>query len=80
MASGVRLGIEPINRFETYFINRGDQAMALAEAGNFEQAIALQERMLAQRRAAGQEHEVDRASGWLETYRRGQAVRSPWRD
>ncbi|HBD97625.1 MAG TPA: epimerase, partial [Gemmatimonadetes bacterium] len=32
MASGVRLGIEPINRFETYFINRGDQAIALAEA------------------------------------------------
>lgn len=32
LASGVRLGIEPINRFETYFINRGDQAIALAEA------------------------------------------------
>lgn len=30
--SGVMLGIEPINRFETYFINRGDQALALAEA------------------------------------------------
>ena len=30
--SGVRIGIEPINRFETYFINRGDQALALAEA------------------------------------------------
>ena len=29
---GVKLGIEPINRFETYFINRGAQAMALAEA------------------------------------------------
>ncbi|MEM6648071.1 MAG: sugar phosphate isomerase/epimerase family protein, partial [Bacteroidota bacterium] len=29
---GVRLAIEPINRFETYFINRGDQALALAEA------------------------------------------------
>ena len=27
----VRLGIEPINRFETYFINRGAQALALAE-------------------------------------------------
>ena len=26
------MGIEPINRFETYFINRGDQALALAEA------------------------------------------------
>lgn len=30
--SGVLLGIEPINRFETYFINRADQAYALAEA------------------------------------------------
>jgi D-psicose/D-tagatose/L-ribulose 3-epimerase len=28
----VRIGIEPINRFETYFINRGDQALALADA------------------------------------------------
>jgi len=28
---GVRLAIEPLNRFETYFINRGAQAMALAE-------------------------------------------------
>lgn len=31
-AQGILLGIEPINRFETYFINRGAQAMALAEA------------------------------------------------
>ena len=30
--SGIRIGIEPINRFETYFINRGDQALALAKA------------------------------------------------
>ena len=29
---GVRLGLEPLNRFETYFLNRADQAMALAEA------------------------------------------------
>lgn len=29
-SSGILLGIEPINRFETYFINRGDQALALA--------------------------------------------------
>jgi D-psicose/D-tagatose/L-ribulose 3-epimerase len=28
----IKIGIEPINRFETYFVNRGDQAMALAEA------------------------------------------------
>ena len=31
-AAGVRIAIEPINRFETYFINRGAQALALAEA------------------------------------------------
>jgi sugar phosphate isomerase/epimerase len=29
---GILIGIEPINRFETYFINRTDQALALAEA------------------------------------------------
>ena len=28
----VAIAIEPINRFETYFINRGDQALALADA------------------------------------------------
>jgi sugar phosphate isomerase/epimerase len=28
----VRLALEPLNRFETYFLNRADQAMALAEA------------------------------------------------
>ena len=31
-ASGVRIAIEPLNRFETYFVNRGDQALALADA------------------------------------------------
>ena len=29
---GVRIGVEPINRFETFFINRAAQAIALAEA------------------------------------------------
>jgi sugar phosphate isomerase/epimerase len=29
-AAGIILGIEPINRFETYFINRAEQALALA--------------------------------------------------
>lgn len=28
----IKIGIEPINRFETYFVNRGDQALALAKA------------------------------------------------
>lgn len=31
-SSGILIGIEPINRFETYFVNRGDQALALATA------------------------------------------------
>lgn len=31
-ASGIVIGIEPINRFETYFINRAAQALTLAEA------------------------------------------------
>ena len=30
--SGVVLALEPLNRFETYFLNRGDQALALANA------------------------------------------------
>ena len=30
--AGVEIGIEPLNRFETYLINRGDQALALADA------------------------------------------------
>jgi D-psicose/D-tagatose/L-ribulose 3-epimerase len=29
--NGVRLALEPLNRFETYFLNRHDQALALAE-------------------------------------------------
>jgi sugar phosphate isomerase/epimerase len=28
---GVRVAVEPLNRFETYFINRADQALALAD-------------------------------------------------
>ncbi len=40
-ASGVRMAIEPINRFETYFINRGSQALALAEAVGPECQVCL---------------------------------------
>jgi len=29
---GVKIAIEPLNRFETYILNRGDQALALADA------------------------------------------------
>ena len=31
-ALGIRLALEPLNRFETYFLNRCDQALALARA------------------------------------------------
>ncbi|MBM3977339.1 MAG: sugar phosphate isomerase/epimerase [Planctomycetes bacterium] len=30
--AGVRMALEPLNRFETYFLNRADQALALAQA------------------------------------------------
>jgi D-psicose/D-tagatose/L-ribulose 3-epimerase len=30
--AGVRLALEPLNRFETYFVSRAEQALALAEA------------------------------------------------
>jgi sugar phosphate isomerase/epimerase len=32
LKEGVRLALEPLNRFETYFISRHDQALALADA------------------------------------------------
>ena len=38
---GVRLGVEPLNRFETYFLHRADQAMALAEAVGADCGICL---------------------------------------
>lgn len=37
----IKLAIEPINRFETYFINRGAQALALAEATGTECGVCL---------------------------------------
>jgi D-psicose/D-tagatose/L-ribulose 3-epimerase len=37
----VRLALEPLNRFETYFINRGAQALALAEAVGAECGVCM---------------------------------------
>ena len=37
----MRLAIEPLNRFETYFLNRHDQALALAKAVGPECGICL---------------------------------------
>ena len=39
--SGVRIAIEPINRFETYFVNRGAQALELARAVGPECGVCL---------------------------------------
>jgi D-psicose/D-tagatose/L-ribulose 3-epimerase len=41
LKEGVRLALEPLNRFETYFISRHDQALALAEAVGPECGVCL---------------------------------------
>ena len=41
LKEGVRLAIEPLNRFETYFLNRHDQALLLAEEVGPECGICL---------------------------------------
>jgi len=41
LKEGVRLALEPLNRFETYFLNRHDQALALADAVGPECGICL---------------------------------------
>jgi sugar phosphate isomerase/epimerase len=38
---GIRLAIEPLNRFETYLINRGDQALKLAQEVGPECGVCL---------------------------------------
>jgi D-psicose/D-tagatose/L-ribulose 3-epimerase len=38
---GVRIGLEPLNRFETYFLNRAEQALALADAVSGDCGVAL---------------------------------------
>ncbi|GAC1644934.1 MAG: sugar phosphate isomerase/epimerase [Ktedonobacteraceae bacterium] len=38
---GVRLGIEPLNRYETYFINRHDQAVLLAQEVGLNMGVVL---------------------------------------
>ena len=37
----VRIGLEPLNRFETYFLNRTDQALALADEVGYDCGIAF---------------------------------------
>ena len=38
---GVKIAVEPLNRFETYFFNRGEQALALADAVSPECGVCL---------------------------------------
>lgn len=38
---GVRIAVEPINRFETYFVSRANQALALAKATSPECGVCL---------------------------------------
>jgi D-psicose/D-tagatose/L-ribulose 3-epimerase len=38
---GVRMALEPLNRFETYFLNRGEQALALADEVGGDCGVAL---------------------------------------
>jgi sugar phosphate isomerase/epimerase len=38
---GVKIAIEPLNRFETYIFNRGEQALALADAVSPECGVCL---------------------------------------
>src|SRR3954466_2995001 len=40
-AVGVRIALEPLNRFETYFLNRCEQALALADAVGGDCGVAL---------------------------------------
>ena len=70
---GIKIGIEPINRFETYFINRGDQALALAEAvgpncgvclDTFHMNIEEDDMFAAIRRAKGRLVGFHVAGGW----------------
>jgi D-psicose/D-tagatose/L-ribulose 3-epimerase len=40
-SAGVRMGLEPLNRFETYFLNSAEQALALAEEVGGDCGVAL---------------------------------------
>ena len=41
LKEGVKLAVEPINRFETYFVSRANQAIALAKATGPECGVCL---------------------------------------
>jgi D-psicose/D-tagatose/L-ribulose 3-epimerase len=67
LRDGVKLAIEPLNRFETYFVSRHDQGLALAEAvgpkcgvclDTFHMNIEEQDTLQALRNAGGRLHDV----------------------
>ena len=53
-------------------------AMAHAELGQFDQAIAWQERLIQEARRAGAQGALPGLEARLEGYRRGEPVRAPW--
>jgi hypothetical protein len=57
-------------------------ALALASVGRYEEAAALEQRVVEARRAEGEASasEAERASRWLERYRRREPVLEPWRE
>jgi tetratricopeptide (TPR) repeat protein len=54
-------------------------AMALAEVGRFDEAVTVQQGVVTRLRAdPALAPEAERAEAWLESYRRGEALRAPW--
>jgi tetratricopeptide (TPR) repeat protein len=55
-------------------------AMAYAEVGRFEEAVALQRRVVGELQRLGHGREAERARRRLERYENGQPCRAPWKD
>lgn len=66
-------------RAEPSLAHASTVAMALAEAGRFDQAVEWQRRVAGRARAIGRGDLVARARRHLAMYERGERVREPWR-
>ena len=55
-------------------------AMALAEAGRFQEALELQQQVVEQRRRQGPDAGLESSRTYLELFRRGEGVRAPWKE
>ena len=53
-------------------------AMALAEVGNFAEAVEWQQQVVEQRRRQGAGARLEASRGYLELFRQGEGVRAPW--